>query len=235
MLLTILLLATLMAILGVVGYFQGVRAAFFMTLMILFGMLLIERAGGGIAKLINGLYFGIRFVLSGGVQALGSGGSAAISQAIQQMGPVKPLLDPNSPGPELLVVLLIVILLSWWLGRVKRLPLRGSSSGWGILWGLLNGYILGAYLLWSLAPSLADSLPVPFKLGTQTVPATGAPAAGVSAAQGTSLTHQLIAQVQTANEGTLAAIVMILIAVFVIVTAFVSTRGGGRSRRNGTN
>jgi hypothetical protein len=236
MLLTILLLATLMAIMGVIGYFQGARAAFLLTIAILLGLLLIARAGGTIAKLVNGIYFGIQFVLAGGLQALGSGGTAGLSQVLQNMGTPQRLIDPNAPGPTVaLVILLVAVLLAWLLGRASRLPFRGARSGWGILWGLVNGYLLGAYLLWAALPSFADSLPVPFGLAQENAAnattATGVPAAG---AAGASVGAQLLNLVQTANEHTLAVVIMILIATFVIVAAYVSTRGGGRSRRNGT-
>ena len=231
MLLTVIILATIMAVFAVIGYQSGTRASLFTAVVLLVGLLLIARAGGTVAKLINGLYFGVRFVLAGGVQALGAGGdrAAAITEVIQNMGPVSGLVDPNSPGPALVLVLIILVLITLWLGRVQRFRLRGPASLGGLLVGLFNGYLLGAFLLVSLMAEQAAFLPLPFGLNAQAQQA--APAAATTG--GPSLFSQLLTDIQNASENTLALIIMAAIGIFIIVAAYLSTRGTGRSKRNG--
>jgi hypothetical protein len=233
----VIILATIMALFAVIGYLAGGRASVFTSLVVVLGLLLIARAGGTLAQLINGLYFGIRFVLGGGVQALGAGGdrAAAIDRIIQSISDPQ-LVDPNSPGPELILFLLILVALSLLLTRVQRFRLRGPSSGWGLLWGLVSGYLLGAYLLVKLQPGAAAFLPLPFGLGQ------AAPAASALPASGPGLLENLTRSVLAADTNTLALIVMALIATFIVFAVLFGNRsagsaggagGAGRSRRNG--
>jgi hypothetical protein len=232
----IILLATIMAIFGVIGYLSGTKAALLTTVVILIGLILIARAGPAIARLINGVDFGVRFVLAGGLAALGAPGdrAAAIAHVIESMGTIQPLVAPTNPGPALVLVLLVLVLLSLLIGRHPRLPLRGPSSLGGLLLGLLNGYLLGAYLLVSLFPVDAAFLPLPLGLGPRpSVPVAATPLPTVPASGG-SLFNQLINAVQGTSENTLAAIMMVLIAVFVLALAFFGGgRRTGRSRRDG--
>jgi hypothetical protein len=228
----IVVLATVMAIFAVIGYAAGTKATLLTTVVLGAGLLLIARAGGSIANVVNGIYFGIRFVLAGGIQASATSGdkSAAIARVVQGMGPAQSLVAPDMVGAELAVVLLVLVLLSVWLGRSTRLKLRGPASIGGLFFGLLNGYVVGAYLLAALVPDSAGSLPLPFGLNAQ---------AGAAQPSASDLTKQIIRSVESASTNMLGFIVMALIALFLVVAAFLSTRGSGgrasgRSRHDGT-
>jgi hypothetical protein len=230
MFLTIVILAIIMAVFAVLGYLHGARASAFLTLVILLGLLLLARAGGTVARLINGIYFGMLFVLNGGLQALSAADrSAAVSAVFQKIGSAT-LINANSPGPELILILLILIVIALWLGRRPRFWLYGPTSIWGFFFGLLNGYLLGAYLLVSVFPAEAGFLPLPFGLG-------GSPAAAVGpgAATNGDLVNRFITGVLSAPEQTLAVLVMVIIALFVILGLLVGSRRGSRSSRNGTS
>jgi hypothetical protein len=232
MFVTLIFLAIFMAAFAIIGYLHGIRATVFLTVVILFGLLLIARAGGSLAKLINGIYIGILFVLNGGLQALSSTDrSAAIDAIFEKIGSPK-LVDPNSPGPELLLILLVLILIAVWLGRSDRFRLRGPTSGWGFIFGLLNGYLLGAYLLDSIFPASAALLPLPFGI-SQELQAGPVPCC-VPASSG-NVIAQLVSTIQNASETTLAMFVMAFIAIFILIALLGGSRRAGRSRRNGTS
>ena len=230
MLVTLIFLAIIMAAFAIIGYLHGARATIFLTVVILFGLLLISRAGGSLASLINGFYIGILFVLNGGLQALSSADrSAAINAILQKIGSPR-LADPNSPGPALLLILLALILIAIWLGRSERFRLRGPTSGWGFVFGLLNGYLPGAYLLDSIFPANASLLPLPFGINQelQAGPVPYLPASNAN------VIGQLVSSIQSASETTLALVVMVIIAVFILIALLGGSRRAGRSGRNGT-
>jgi hypothetical protein len=232
MLVTLIFLAIIMAALAVIGYLHGARATVFLTVVILCGLLLISRAGGSLAKLINGIYIGILFVLNGGLQALSSADrSAAITVIFQKIGSPR-LTDPNSPGPELLLILLALILIAIWLGRSERFRLRGPTSVWGFLFGLLNGYLLGAYLLDSIFPANVALLPLPFGINQQL---HAGPIPCCAPATNANVIGQLVSSIQNASETTLAMVVMVIIAVFILMALLGGSRRARRSGRNGTS
>ncbi len=231
MLVTLIALAIFMATFAILGYLHGLRATIFLTLVILFGLLLVARAGGSLAKLINGIYIGILFVLNGGLQALSSADrSAAINNVFADIDSPR-LIDPNSPGLELLLVVLVLILIAIWLGRSERFLLRGPTSGWGFVFGLLNGYLLGAYLLDSIFPASAALLPLPFGLSEQL---QAGPVPCCLPASNGNVIAELVSSIQNASETTLALIVMSIIAIFILIALLSGSRRAGRSGRNGT-
>ena len=214
----LMVLATIMAIFGVIGYLAGTRAAAFTTAVLTLGLVLLARAGGSVARLANGLYFGVHFVLAGGVQAMSGSGdrTAAVDRVVRSMGPVQPLLPQDAPGVELFILLVLLVALSLWLARRPRFHLTGSASGWGLVWGLISGYLIGAVLVTSLWPAQTGALALPFALsGSKTTAAVAQP----------DTWNQLWRGIQTTSESTLGLVVMLMIAVFLIVAALAGTRG----------
>ena len=190
------------------------------------------RAGGSLAKLINGIYIGILFVGNGGLPALSSPDrSAAIDAVFAKIGSPH-LIDPNSPGLELLLIVPVLILIAIWLGRSERFRLRGPASSWGFVFGLLNGYLLGAYLLDSIYPANAALLPLPFGIHRQLQ--AGPVRLSLPASNG-NVIAQLVSSIQNASETTLALVVMAVIAIFILVGLLGGSRRAGRSGRNGTS
>jgi hypothetical protein len=167
MLLELIILAVTMAIFAFIGYLHGTRATFFLLAVILFGLLLVSRAGGSLATLINGIWVGILFILNGGLVALTAPDRAAAMDAVFAKIDSPKLIDPNSPGAALLLILALLVLIAILLGRSRIFILVGQSSGWGFVIGLVNGYLLGAYLLDSIFPQNAYLLPLPFGINQQ--------------------------------------------------------------------
>jgi hypothetical protein len=236
MLLTILILATFMAVFSVLGYRQGTRASFVVLAVTLIGMLIISRGGALIAGLFNGIYFGLLFVFNGGLQALasGSGWAQAAQRVIQTIGPVPPLIDPHAPGPALTIILLLLVALSFLLTRLPALRLGGPSSGWGMAWGLIAGYLLGGYFLVKLFPVPANYVWLPFGLAVPATPPVTTPG---GAAVGTGAAwNQTVNWVLAAPQRTLSIIVGSIIVMFILIAGLASTAGAaGGARRNGAN
>ena len=231
MLFTLIILAIFMAVFAFIGYLHGTRATFFLLLVILFGLLLISRAGGSLATLINGIYVGFLFVLNGGLQALTAPDrAAAVTEVFKKIDSPK-LIDPNSPGAALLLILAVLVLIAILLGRSRIFVLRGQTSAWGFVIGLLNGYLIGAYLLASIFPQNAALLPLPFGINQQLqqgpVPCCLPP-------NGNAI-WQIVNNIISASQSQLAIAVMILIAAFILIAFFAGNRRAGRSGRNGSS
>jgi hypothetical protein len=231
MLLTLIVLAISMAIFAFIGYLHGTRATFFLLLVILFGLLLISRAGGSLATLINGIYLGFLFILNGGLQALTSPDrAAAISEVFQKIDSPK-LIDPNSPGAALMLILGVLILIAILLGRSRIFVLRGQTSAWGFVIGLLNGYLIGAYVLDSIFPQTAYLLPLPFGINEQL---QQGPVPCCTPSNGNAI-WQIVNNIINASQSQLAIAVMALIAVFILLALIAGSRRAGRSGRNGSS
>lgn len=225
----LILLATMMAIFGVVGYLRGARSSFVTALTIWLLLVLLERMGGKASSLINGLNFGIRFVLAGGLQALGGGSNTteSVDDVIRRMGTVPPIVSSNSSAVSLIIILLLATAVAFVIGGWGRF--RGKPSGWGLAWGLLSGYMVSAYLLGPLAAENGIALPLP--LGVSGIGGPAAAAPSVAPTSGTGLVDRFM-QLVTANaidSTTLALAIVIGIAAFVIF----ATRFTNRSTKKG--
>jgi hypothetical protein len=221
---TLILLATLMALFGVLGYQHGTRTGIFTAGAVYLIALVLDRFAGRVRSLVNGLYFGVRFVLAGGLPALGGVGDRgeAINRVITSMGEVRPLIGENGGlGFALVFGLLVACVVL--VGRSKWLKTRSS---WGGLWsGLVSGYVASAYLVGTLLPEAGVRFPLPLVEGAAAarpaVPAA-APAAAVSG-----FGDQLVQLVtQTLDERSLALVIVVGIALFVLLATRFSNRPG---------
>lgn len=230
---SLIILATVMALFGVLGYQRGTRPMLFTTLVLLLGLTALTRGVRMIATLVNGLNFAVRFVLAGGLQALSaSDRSAALDAAITRVGSVTPLITVNdagtATGPGMMIMLVLVILVAFLLGALKILRPRRSILG--LFLGLLNGYILTAFLLRVLLPDAPLQLGLPGWL----FGASFAVPSPIIAATGPSFFDVLWARILNtlntlAEQGTLGLVVAVLIALFVLL----ATRLGNRSEKRG--
>lgn len=221
----LILLATIMALFGVLGYLRGAKSSLFTAIVIWLGLVLITQANEKIGTAINGLAFGVVFILSGGLGALGGGGdrAAALSEVIKNMPPVPVLVNPDGTGIGLIAVFLLLALAGFLLGMLKIF--RSKASLWGLLIGLANGYVLSAFLLPRLLPDVGLRLPL---LGGLTGTTGNAPAAAPS---GPSLSGAMIKRLVEAlnalvNGGQIAIVIALLIVIFVLL----ATRLGNRKQ-----
>jgi len=219
---SVILLATIMAISGVVGYQRGTRPAVINLIAILGGLFLISHAGPAIARLVNGINRAVH-VAPVAVHVLGGNGGGDISQVVSALQEAKPLVAADGSGPGFPIFLFALASISFLLGRTRWL--RGIPSLAGLALGLVNGYLFGAYLLTALGLSEV-MLPLPFGLSR---PAAAGPAAQ-ALPQGPGLFDRLISLVtQRLSQNQLALLMVIAIGLFVVL----ATRFSSKSAKKG--
>lgn len=226
---SIIVVATVMALFGVLGYLRGTRSTLFTAAVIWLGLIVVSRAGDVVARTINGLHTGARFVLAGGLGALGSAGDrgAAVQAVFAKLGEVKPLIEPNGTGPGMLLVFLLLVLVGFLSGMLKLFRGRPSFLGLGL--GLANGYVLSAFLIRTLLPESGIRLPLPAWLFGGTAQGAALPAVAGPSLGGT-LTAKIVAALNSlADSGQIALVIAVAIAVFVLL----ATRLGSRSVKKG--
>ncbi|MBM4459592.1 MAG: hypothetical protein FJ011_17835 [Chloroflexi bacterium] len=217
----IIILATVMAFFGVLGYQRGSRSMLFTSVITGGALLAFARAGPTIVKYINTMYMGTK-IGPGAIQALASGDAKALDKLFASLKAAKPLIPTDNAGFGLSVVLLILIGLSLWASRIKYL--RGAPSVMGLLFGVINGYLASAHLL--NAMSAGSAWPLPFGLSKPAAPA----AAAAGAAPGGDLVDRLLRLVtQTMSDQTLAVVIILAIALFV----FLATRFSNKPAKKG--
>jgi hypothetical protein len=224
----LIILATIMALFGGGGYLGGAKSTIFTTVIIWLGLLVVNRADEIVTRMINGLNFGVRFVLAGGLNALGGSGDrgAALDEIFARLENVEPLINPDGSGPGMLLIFLGLTLAGFLLGMLKLF--KGRSSFLGLVLGLANGYILSGFLLRQLLPEASGWLPLPqWLFGGGAESAAPAPA---GPNLGSSLAAKITAALNAlAESGQIALIIAIAIAIFVLL----ATRLGNRSVKKG--
>lgn len=225
----IILLAAVMALFGVLGYLRGRKSMLVTTAVIWFGLIVVSRLGEVIAATVNGLNYAVRFVLAGGLAALGGDGDrgGALDRVFQSLEQVQPLIEPDGTGPGMIIIFLGLVLLGFLLGMLKAL--RSKPGLWSLLLGLVNGYVLTAYILRAVLPQGGFELPLPAGLfGPSITPAAAPSPAGPSIAGG--IAARVTATLQAlVDGGQIALLIAILIAVFVLL----ATRLGNRGAKKG--
>jgi len=217
----VIILATVMAIFGVISYQRGTKSSVFLTIMVLLELLLMDHLGNKLIKLVNGINYGLHFTLSGGLQALGGSGdkAEAIKRVTQSMGKVQPLIKESEAGIGLALIFSILVIIVILLGGIKWF--KSQPSGLGLMLGLVSGYLVSAHLLGILLPEAGLQLPLPSWLGGNATRAST-----VALVSESNLIDQLTHLVtQTLNERTLAWIVVIIIVLFVFLATRFSNQG----------
>lgn len=226
---SIIVLATVMALLGVLGYVRGTRSTLLTSAVIWVGLMVIGHSGDKVARTVNGLHYAVRFALSGGLGALGGGGDRAanLEAVFSRIGEVQPLIDVNGTGLGMSLVMLVLVIAGFLLGMLK--PCRGQPSFLGLGLGLANGYVLGAFLVRNLLRETGIHLPLPAWLfGSAQAGAAFLVPTGPSS--GSTLAARISATLDSlAGSGQLALVLSITIAVFVLL----ATRLGGRNAKKG--
>ncbi len=208
----LIVLATVMALFGVLGYLRGVKSSLVTGVFIWLGLILINQLGPIIARTVNGLSFAVNFVLAGGLGALGGNGdrSAALEAVFERMPDTKPLLNPDGSGMGMLLVFALFVGIAFLLGTLKIL--RGKATIWGLLVGLTNGFAVGMFVLSRLSGPTAE--------------APAAAAAPEPEAGGTLLERLPDILNQLVEGGQIGIVIAVLIILFVLL----ATRLGHRKK-----
>lgn len=223
---TLIILATAMALFGVLGYLRGTRSTLITTAVVWLGLLIMNRAGGTVARTINGLNYAVRFALAGGLGALGAGEDrvAALEEVFARVGRVEPLIRPDGTGPGMLLVFLFLVIAGFLLGMLSQL--KGRSSFLGLALGLANGYVLAAFVIHTLLPEATIGLPLPgWLFGPGAAGPVTAPTPARPSVIGTLVTRIVATLNQLTDSGQLALLLAIAIAVFVLLATRLGTRG----------
>ena len=150
----ILLLATTMAIFGVLGYLKGSKWAFISLLILSVAFVLVEYRPDTIVLALNGIYTGVMLVLNGGLGALASGDFEAVQEVYSQIDPL--FTDQNEN-----LALLLVIFSAVAIGLILAAVMKSKPAVFGMIWGLAYGYLLSAAVLPLISSNPAATIPVP--------------------------------------------------------------------------
>ncbi|MGQ9489523.1 MAG: hypothetical protein ACUVR4_01610 [Anaerolineae bacterium] len=226
---TLIILATTMALFGVLGYLRGTRSTLITTAIVWLGLLIMNRAGEAVARTINGLNYAVRFILAGGLDALGGEDlAAALEEVFARIGRVEPLIRPDGTGPGMLLVFLSLVIIGFLLGTLSQL--KGRSSFLGLALGLANGYVLAAFVIRTLLPEATIGLSLPgWLFGPGAAGPVTAPTPAGPSVIGTLVTRSVATLNQLADSGQLALVLAITIVAFVLLV----TRLGTRSAKKG--
>ena len=200
----LLIVATIMAVFGLIGFLRTTRASVLLLGIMLGGLIFLKIFGVQLIKFINA---GWAFVRSGG----SSTGSASL------------LINPQDPAAFYLLVFYVFVLMGLGLGLLKSLKLSGRFSFSGMLVGLINGYIVAAYTVDVLFPSYAI-LPVPIQVPGMT---PQIPPPGMAMPAGPDVWAQLMQGLSNlASNPAAPAIIGLSILVFIILASRLSGKKG---------
>jgi hypothetical protein len=200
----LLMVATIMAIFGLIGFMRVTRASVLLLGIMLGGLVFLRLFGERLVKFVNA---GWAFVRSGG----SGDGSPSL------------LVNPQDPAFFYLLVFYGFVLVGLGLGSLKSFKLQGRFSFSGLLLGLINGYIVAAYSVDVLFPSYAI-LPVPIQVPGMTPPI---PPPGVTMPAGPDLWTQFMqALTSLANNPAAPVIIGMTIFVFLILASRLSGKKG---------
>jgi hypothetical protein len=208
----VLLLATTMAIFGVLGYLKGARWAFIALMILSVAVILVEVRPETIVSTLNGLYMGVMLTLKGGLGALASGDVEEAKATLADID--KPFTDDNQN-----MALLLVIFGAVAVGLILAAVMKSKPGVWGLLWGMIYGYVLSAGVLPLISSNPAASLPLPILRPQERAP-------GQAAAQASNAFDQLFT---TLAEPQNVQIIATAIGVFVILLLLLTVRSGVKS------
>ncbi len=208
----VLLLATTMAIFGVLGYLKGAKWAFIALVILSLAVILVEIRPETIVATLNGMYMGVMLTLKGGLGALASGDVEEAKATLADID--KPFTDDNQN-----MALLLVIFGAVAVGLILAAVMKSKPGVWGLVWGMVYGYVLSAGVLPLISSNPAASLPLPILR-----PAERAP--GQATAQASSAFNQLFT---TLAEPQNVQIIATAIGIFVILLLLLTVRSGVKS------
>lgn len=209
----ILLLATTMAIFGVLGYLKGSKWAFISLLILLVAFILVEYRADTVVLALNGLYIGVMLIFSGGLGAIASGDFEKVQEIYDG---IEPLFTEENQNLALLVVIFSAVA----LGLILSLVMKSKPSVWGLIWGLAYGYLLSAAALPLIISNPDAKLPVPLLRPAER------PATAVTASQGPSPLDQLFT---TLSQPENIQVLTVVIGAFIVILLLLTVRSGVKS------
>lgn len=222
----LIVLATIMAVFGVIGFQRGTKFSVFYIALALLGIVVLERIGDTLVNIIDLLYRVSRAMLGGGFKAMssGEGGFSKLGDLVEK---VPSLVGKDDRQIALALILLFIMMLGFFLGALK--VFKNKSSLLGLALGLLTGYVVSAYLLQPPLSEAGIRLPLLAGLfgGVQQTAST-AVTPGLSISRGV-ITKVVAFLNSLANSGQIAIIIAIAIALFVLL----ATRTGNRGIKKG--
>lgn len=133
--LTLFIIASVMAIFGVYGYRRGFWPMVVALGVLVFGVLLITRAPEQLAKYFNAIYMATVLLFKGGLGSIASGN---LDSAKELLGSVpKPFSGENAKW-----ALFIVLVGATVFGLLLSLLIKPKPSVWGLILGLIYGFML---------------------------------------------------------------------------------------------
>jgi hypothetical protein len=133
--LTVFIIASIMAIFGVYGYRRGFWAMLVAFGVLLFAILLITRAPEQLARYFNAIYMATVLVFKGGLGAIAGGN---LDTAKELLGSVeKPFSGENAKWALFIVLIGGVV-----FGLLLSLLIKPKPSVWGLIVGLAYGFAL---------------------------------------------------------------------------------------------
>ncbi|HNS01455.1 MAG TPA: hypothetical protein PKM78_03635 [Anaerolineae bacterium] len=160
----VLLLATTMAIFGVLGYLKGAKWAFIALMILSAAVILVEVKPETLIATLNGLYMGVMLTLKGGLGALASGDVEEAKAILADID--KPFKDANQNMALLLVIFCAVV-----IGLIMAAAMKSKPGVWGLIWGLVYGYVLSAGVLPLISSNPLALLPLPIVRPAERQPA----------------------------------------------------------------
>jgi F0F1-type ATP synthase assembly protein I len=158
--LTLFIIASIMAIFAVYGYRRGFWSMALAFGVLLFGVLLITRAPEQLAKYFNAIYMATVLLLKGGLGAIAKGD---LDSAKQLMGSVEKPFSGEDAKWALFIVLVGAVV----VGILLSLLINPKSSVWGLILGLLYGYVLSVNAIRILVGGSTEELFPEAMAGTQ--------------------------------------------------------------------
>jgi hypothetical protein len=133
--LTLFIVAGIMAIFGVYGYRRGIWPMVVALGVLLFAVLLITRAPEQLARYFNAVYMATILLFKGGLGAIAQGN---LDSAKALLGSVP---KPFS-GEDAKWALFIVLVMATVFGILLSLLIKAKPSVWGLMLGLFYGFVL---------------------------------------------------------------------------------------------
>lgn len=218
----IIALASIMAVLGIVGYQWGTRAISAALVILLAAFAVVERYPGKIVTLMNGLYMGTMLVFKSGLSDIAGGNVEAAGQKLSAIQ--KPFVGPRE-GLALLVVILAAVVIGLLLSRFRWL--KGPSSVLAALLGLAYGYVLSASFLPGLFRLRNCVLPVPVIRSQSCSLAETAQAAAVTATGEASPVVQFLSRLVRPGDSQMVTLaVMLVLGGFLAISTRLASKKG---------
>jgi hypothetical protein len=133
--LSLFIIASLMAISGVYGYRRGLLSMGVALGVLLFGVLLITRAPEELARYFNAIYMATVLLFKGGLGAIAQGN---LDSAKELMGSVEKPFTGEDAKWALFIVLVGAVV----VGILISLLIKPKPSVWGLIVGLIYGFVL---------------------------------------------------------------------------------------------